>query len=175
VDILLSYHFGEEILRRHDPRNIVKEHFNSVRITYEYTIELWEEEEVHQNAITYDEVIFNRCGHPKGRITDEEEARETTRKEAEQDEAKRYSPISVSTHSGSIEEEEEVPTDKKKRDKEKVLKKKNDAKRKQKIEADKEKAIEEDEAKSKFEAKAKVVVEKEKDLAEATRVAIELA
>jgi hypothetical protein len=37
VDILLSYHFGEERLRRHDPRNIVREHFDSVRLTYEYT------------------------------------------------------------------------------------------------------------------------------------------
>jgi hypothetical protein len=60
VDILLSYHFGEERFRRHDPKNIVKENFNSMRLPYEYTTEFWEEEEVHQNARTYDEVIFNK-------------------------------------------------------------------------------------------------------------------
>jgi uncharacterized membrane protein YukC len=45
------------------------------------------------------------------------------RKDAERDEAERSSPISLSTHSGSTEEDEEAPTDKKRRDKEKVLKK----------------------------------------------------
>jgi hypothetical protein len=43
-----------------------------------------------------------------------------------------------------------------------VLKKKNDAKKKQKIEADKAKAREEDEAKSKVEAEEKVVARKRK-------------
>jgi len=48
---------------------------------------------------------------------------------------------SMSIHSGSKEEVEEVPTDKKRRDKEKVLKRKNDAiKKKRKIDADKAKA-----------------------------------
>jgi hypothetical protein len=41
VDILLSYHFGEERFRRHDPMNVVREHFNSVRLPYEYTFEIW--------------------------------------------------------------------------------------------------------------------------------------
>jgi hypothetical protein len=68
VDIFLSYHFGEERFRRHDPKNIVKEHFHSMRLPYEYTTEFWEEEGVHQNSRTYDEVIFNRRGQPKGRI-----------------------------------------------------------------------------------------------------------
>jgi hypothetical protein len=101
VDILLSYHFGEEIFMRHDPQNIVKDHFNSMRLLHEYTIEFWEEEEVHQNSKTYDEFIFNRRGHPKGRITDEEAARETNNKEAKQDEVERSSPIFVSTNLGS--------------------------------------------------------------------------
>jgi hypothetical protein len=39
VDILLSYHSGEERFRRHDPKNIYNEHFNSMRLSYEYTIE----------------------------------------------------------------------------------------------------------------------------------------
>jgi hypothetical protein len=99
VDILLYYHFGEEIFRRHDPRNIVREHFNSVKIPYEYTINFWKEEEMHQNERTYDEVISNMCGHPKGMIIDEEVAREVARKEAEQEEAKISSAISISTHS----------------------------------------------------------------------------
>jgi hypothetical protein len=43
---------------------------------------------------TYDEVIFNRWGQPKGRIADEESAREAAKKDAERDEAERYSPIS---------------------------------------------------------------------------------
>ena len=65
---------------------------------------------------------------------DEEDAREATRKDAERDEAEISSPISVSTHSGSAEEE---PTNKKRRDKEKVLKRRNDAKMKYKLEAEK--------------------------------------
>jgi hypothetical protein len=59
---MLSYHFGEERFRRHDPKGIVREHFNNIRLPYEYTTDLWEEEEVHQNSRTYDEVIFNRHG-----------------------------------------------------------------------------------------------------------------
>ena len=38
VDIFLSYHFGEEIFRRHDPNNIIKENFHNMRLPYEYTI-----------------------------------------------------------------------------------------------------------------------------------------
>jgi hypothetical protein len=167
VDILLSYHFGEERFKRHDPRNIVREHFNSVKHPYEYTTDIWEEDEVHQNAKTYDEVIFNRCGQPKRRIIDEEEVREVARKEAKQEEVGRSSSISISIHLGSIKEEEETPIDKKRRDKEKVLKKKNETKKKQKFEADKEK--------SKVEAEAKDATEKEKELGEAPRVAVELA
>jgi hypothetical protein len=41
VDILLSYHFGEENFKRHDPNNIVKEHFHRMRLPYEYTTEFW--------------------------------------------------------------------------------------------------------------------------------------
>jgi hypothetical protein len=40
VDMLLSYHFGEERFRRHNPRNIVREHFNNVRLPYEYTTKI---------------------------------------------------------------------------------------------------------------------------------------
>jgi hypothetical protein len=98
VDILLSYNFGEERFRRHDPKNIAKENFNSMTLLYEYTTEFWKEEEVHQNDITYNKVIFNRWGLPKRRIADKEDAREVSRKEAERDEVERYSPISVSTH-----------------------------------------------------------------------------
>jgi hypothetical protein len=91
---------------------------------------------VHQNARTYDEVISNRCGQPKGRIIDEEAAREAARKEAEQDEAWRSSPISILTHLGFVEEEEKT-IDKRSRDKEKVLKKKKYSKKKEKFEVDK--------------------------------------
>jgi hypothetical protein len=76
-------------------------------------------------------------GQPKGRIVEEEFAREVARKYAERDEAKRYSPIFISTHSGSIEEDEEAPTDKKRIYKEKLLKRRNDSKKKQKLEAEK--------------------------------------
>jgi hypothetical protein len=130
VDVLLSYHFGEEILRRHDPKNIIKEQFHTMRLMCDYTTEFWEEERVHQNAKTYDEVIFNRWGQPKGRITDEEVVREEARKDAERDEAKRSFPISISTHMGSAEEDEEAPSYKNRKDKEKVLKRRNDAKKK---------------------------------------------
>jgi hypothetical protein len=84
-------------------------------LPYEYTTEFWEEEGMHKNYRTYDEVIFNRMGWPKGRIEDEKVAREVARKYAERDEAKRYSPIFFFTHSGSAEEYEEAPTDKKRR------------------------------------------------------------
>jgi hypothetical protein len=55
----------------------------------------------------------------------------------QRDEDEIYSPILVSTHSGFAEEDEEAPMDKKRRDKEKVLKRRNDAKNKQNLEADK--------------------------------------
>jgi hypothetical protein len=58
-----------------------------MRLSYEYTTEFWEEEEVHKNIRTYNEVIFNRRVQPKEKIVDKEVAREVTRKEAEQDEA----------------------------------------------------------------------------------------
>jgi hypothetical protein len=32
VDTLLSYHFGEEIFMRHDPKKIIKEHVNKLGI-----------------------------------------------------------------------------------------------------------------------------------------------
>jgi len=144
-----------------------------MRLPYEYTTKFWEEG-VHQNARTYDEVIFNRQGQPRGRIVDEEAAREMARKYAERDEAKRSSPISLSTHSGSPKEDEEAPTNKKRRNKEKVLKKRNDAKKKHKLEADKEKAREENEARERVEAKVKTAAEKEKELVEAARVATKL-
>jgi hypothetical protein len=71
---------------------------------------------VHQNSKKYEEVISNRRGETKGRIPNEEATREMARKEVEQDEAKISSPIYISTHSGSDEEEEETPEDKKRRD-----------------------------------------------------------
>jgi hypothetical protein len=37
VDILLSYHFGEERFRRHDPKKVIKEHFNKLGVPWEYT------------------------------------------------------------------------------------------------------------------------------------------
>jgi hypothetical protein len=58
--MLLSYHFGEERFRRHDLKKVVKEHFNKLGVPWEYTSEVWEEEEVHCNARNYDEVIFKR-------------------------------------------------------------------------------------------------------------------
>jgi hypothetical protein len=86
-----------------------------LRISYEYTIEFLEEEEVDKNSRTYDEVIFNRKGQPKGRIIEEEFAREASRKEAECDESERSSPISILTHLCFVEEEEGAPIDKKRR------------------------------------------------------------
>jgi len=83
VDILLSYHFREERFKTHDPKNIFKENFNSMRLPYEYTTEFWKEEEVHQNSKTYNELIFNKSGQPKGRIVDEEVSREVVRKDEE--------------------------------------------------------------------------------------------
>jgi len=67
---LLSFHFGEERSRRHDPKRVVKEHFNKVGLPWEYTTNVWEEEEVHRNARTYDKVSFKRQGMPLGRIVD---------------------------------------------------------------------------------------------------------
>jgi hypothetical protein len=56
-----------------------------------------------------------------------------------------------------------------------VLKRRNDAKNKQKIEANKVNDREENEAKAKSEAEEKYATEKEKEMAEAARVAMELA
>jgi hypothetical protein len=48
---------------------------------------------------------------------DEETAREVAKKYVERDEAKIYSPISLSTHSCYTKEYEEAPTDKRRKDK----------------------------------------------------------
>jgi hypothetical protein len=57
----------------------MRDHFNKIGLPWEYTIDIWEEEEVHQNSWTYDEVIFNRSGHSRGKSY-EEKAREEARK-----------------------------------------------------------------------------------------------
>jgi hypothetical protein len=129
---------------------------------------------VHQNARTYDEVIFNRRANQKeGSWTKKLQERWPKKRQNEM-KLRDLLPSLSQLIQVSHKEEEGAPTDKKRRDKEKVLKRRNDAKKKQKIEADKEKAREENEAKDKVEAEEKVVVEKEKELAEAARVAMEL-
>jgi hypothetical protein len=42
VNTFLSYHFGEERFRRHDPKEVIKEHFNKVGLPWEYTTKVWE-------------------------------------------------------------------------------------------------------------------------------------
>jgi hypothetical protein len=37
VNTLLSYHFGEEWFRRHDPKNTMRDHFNKIGLPWEYT------------------------------------------------------------------------------------------------------------------------------------------
>jgi hypothetical protein len=113
-------------------------------------------------------------GQLRGRIADKEAAREVAKKYAERDETERYFPISLSTHSSSTKEDTKEPIEKKRRDKAKVLKKRNDAKKRQNLEANKAKATEENEAREKADVEAKVVSKKEKELFEATRVVTEL-
>jgi len=60
IDTLLSYHFGEERFKRHDPKKVIKECFNKIGLPWEYTSEIWEEEEVHCDAKNYDEFLFKR-------------------------------------------------------------------------------------------------------------------
>jgi hypothetical protein len=60
------------------------------------------------------------------RIVDEEKAREEAKKKLKEEEFEQSPCASSSIHSVSVEEVEEGPTDKKRRDKERVLKKKND-------------------------------------------------
>jgi hypothetical protein len=110
---LLSYHFEEERYRRHEPKNTMRERFNKIGLPWEYTIDLWEEEEVHQNAKTYDDVIFNRRGKLRGRITDEEKGREEAKKKLEEEEDEKYPHTSSLIYSFSTEEVEEGPTEKK--------------------------------------------------------------
>jgi hypothetical protein len=74
VNTLLSFHFGEERFRRHDPKGVIKDHFNKVGFPWEYTTDIWEEEEIHRNVRTYNEVTFKRRGKPIIRIVDEEKS-----------------------------------------------------------------------------------------------------
>jgi hypothetical protein len=60
VDILLSYHFGEEGFKRHDPKKVVKENLNKIGLPWEYTSEILEEEEVHNNTRNYYDTLFKR-------------------------------------------------------------------------------------------------------------------
>jgi hypothetical protein len=41
-------------------KKVVKEHFNKLGMPWEYTSEVWEEEEIHCNTRNYDEVVFKR-------------------------------------------------------------------------------------------------------------------
>jgi hypothetical protein len=45
---------------RHHPKKVVKEHCNKYGIPWEYTSPIWEEEEIHCEEKTYDEVITRR-------------------------------------------------------------------------------------------------------------------
>jgi hypothetical protein len=60
VDILLSYHFWEKRFKRYDPKRVINEHFNNIDLSWEYTSKIWEEEDVHCEAITYNEILFKR-------------------------------------------------------------------------------------------------------------------
>jgi len=124
------YHFGEERFRGDDPKGVLKDYFNKVCLPWEYTTYIWQEEEVHRGARSYDEVAFKRRGKPLGRIADEDKAREEAKKKAKEDAIGRTSPISASAHSGSTVEEETL-VDKKRRKKEKVHKKNKDIAKKQ--------------------------------------------
>jgi hypothetical protein len=104
------------------------------------------EEEVHQNAWTYDEVIFNRCVWPRGKIIGEEKGIEESRNKEEEEEVEKSPHTSTSIHLELVEEVEEALTNKKRRDKEKVLKKKNETSKERKIDVDKAKANVEEKA-----------------------------
>jgi hypothetical protein len=80
VDIVASYHFGEERLEGMTRRRFIKEHFNKLGVPWEYTLEVWEEEEVHCGVRNYDEVIFKIHGKPIRRIFDEEKEREEAKR-----------------------------------------------------------------------------------------------
>ena len=62
----------------------MRDHFKNIGLPWEYTNDIWDEEEVHQNAQTYDELIFNRHVQSKGRILDEEKDREAKKKVEEE-------------------------------------------------------------------------------------------
>jgi len=145
---LLSFHFGEDRFRRHNPKGVVKQHLNKLGLPWEYTTDVWEEEEVHLNTRTYDEVLFKRQGRPLGRIVDEDKELEEAIKKEEEEASERMSPTSASSHSRSIEEEETLD-DKQRRKNEKFQNKNNDDNEK------KRKIAKEDKAKAKVEAAKK--------------------
>jgi hypothetical protein len=64
VNTLLSYGFGEECFRRHDPKKVVREHCIQNKYTWQYTSIFWKDEEPHCGARTYDQVIARRQGQP---------------------------------------------------------------------------------------------------------------
>jgi hypothetical protein len=40
VNSLMFYHFGEERFKRHDPKEVVKYHFNKMGLPWEYTTDI---------------------------------------------------------------------------------------------------------------------------------------
>jgi hypothetical protein len=40
VNTLISYHFGEEIFRRHDPKGVIIDYCNKIGIQWEYTTDV---------------------------------------------------------------------------------------------------------------------------------------
>jgi hypothetical protein len=69
-----------------------------VELPWEYTTEILDEEEVHHNAQTYVDIVFQRQGQPIGKITDEERAREEAQNKVEEETIGGSSPISMFVH-----------------------------------------------------------------------------
>jgi len=70
VNTLAYFHFRKEIFRRHDPLDFINGHCINSTYRWDYTTEIWEEEEIHCCVRKYHDVIFKRRGNPLGRIID---------------------------------------------------------------------------------------------------------
>jgi DNA segregation ATPase FtsK/SpoIIIE-like protein len=155
AEALATFHFGEGIFHRYDPRKVVSQHCKLCKHKWPYESETWRDEDIYKKAHNYDEVILRRGGSSttkeNSKVEQEKEAKEAEAKEKDEEEA----AAKETTEKERLEKDHEA-----------LWKKKAEEEVVAKAVAEKERLEKEPEAlrhkKSKEEAAAKATTEKER-------------
>jgi hypothetical protein len=55
---LATFHYGEDIFRRHDPLDFVIQHYRAFKYRWSYQSEVWHKDELYIRVVSLDEVNF---------------------------------------------------------------------------------------------------------------------